>query len=298
MIDMTEYIACADIHISEDRPRYRKDDYFNTGLRKLSTTVDISNQCDARLLIAGDIFNSSRASTNAINRVIEVLQKATYTPIAVVGQHDLRFHSGRLTATPIYTLHLAGVIKLLDDRTDGKVTGVSWNSEVPDEHNDILLIHKCLTPGEPPFFLEDAISAEEMIRLHPQFRVIISGDYHVPFVTEGGDGNVVVNCGTLLRNKKNMLDYTPTIYRIGIGPNNVQIEPMLLPVQPAKEVFNLDQIEYDKEHGITIDTTKLKELMHGDSEHQPSLREVVKMLKPQSEVDIDDKLVEEVFDNA
>ena len=106
-----KYVAAADLHIRETAPRFRKDDYLQTGLTKLEWIVNLANKENATLLIAGDLFDTSKASFLVVNRIIEVLQKADYPPIVVNGQHDLLFHMG-LPDTPLFNLKLSELIRL------------------------------------------------------------------------------------------------------------------------------------------------------------------------------------------
>lgn len=254
-------LAAGDLHIDNGRPHYRRDDYWGTAQRKLKSIIDIANENDARLKIAGDIFNSSRASTHVINVTMAIFQKAKYLPCVVPGQHDLIHHTN-LAQTPLYNLHIAGALKIID-KVHNNVTGVGFEQPIPAEGNEFLLIHKCITEKEPPFFLEDAVSAKTMMDDYPDYKYIISGDYHPAHVHEK-DGRWLINTGTMLRNKKDQTKHKPTVWLIDTDENTVTgIE---IPHEPFDEVFDIEQIEYDIQHGIEIDTERLQQLMDADGE--------------------------------
>lgn len=296
------YLACGDLHITNDRPRYRTDDYLETCINKFTWHVSKANELDARLIIAGDLLDSNRVPVYVINLLIEILMDCCYTPYVIAGQHDMRYHQKNLQRTLIYNMHLSGTIKLLQDYGEGGVTGVGFGSEIPEEGNDILLIHKCVTPSDPPFFLPDAVKAADLARMHPQFKVIVSGDYHVPFVYNDDDlGTIVVNCGTMMRNKKDMQEHKPVANLIAIEDRSVKVTQIPVPVQPPEEVFNLDQIEYDAKHGITIDTSKLRELMQSTTEEHIKLDDIVYALGEENGVlenPIAQQIIEDVFENV
>jgi hypothetical protein len=259
------YLACADIHISEHKPRYRKDDYFAASCEKLKWAISQANEHEAQLIIAGDLFDSSKASVYVLNTVMGIIQAADKEPIVIAGQHDLRYHTS-LEKTPIYNLALSGDITLLISDSmkfhtstgTSIISGYSWEKEPqdPNFHTDILMLHHCCTPEEPPFFLEDATSAADLSKMYPNAKYIVCGDYHIPHHT----GNVI-NCGTFMRNKKDMLDHQPYVWLIDTDKD--EVKKIKVPIAPADEVFDIEAIAYDEEHGITVDTEKLKELMDG-----------------------------------
>lgn len=250
------WICCGDIHMRAVAPRYRIDDYWDTALSKLLWIIEYANNVDARVLIAGDLFDSSKASVGVVTTIASIFKEAKYTPYVVAGQHDLRYHT-YMEQTPIFNLLVSGVIRVISGYHEG-IVGVNFDEYIPDDiEADVLLIHKCITEDEPPFFLEDAISAKEMMDKYSNYKFIISGDYHVPFIRKK-DGRVLINCGTMLRNKKDMINYQPVIWHI----HGDIVDKINIPIK--QDVFDIESIEYDEKHGISIDTEKLKELMQSD----------------------------------
>ena len=107
-IEISEgFLGIADIHIKYIKPRYRIDDYKETCLNKIKWCVDYANKHNLRILIAGDIFDSVRERIYIVNKLIEILLKAKFTPIVGMGQHDLLFHSKNIDDSPLYTLLLS-----------------------------------------------------------------------------------------------------------------------------------------------------------------------------------------------
>lgn len=262
---MNRFIVCADLHIDSRCPRYRKDNYWETVQEKLLWIVATANDRNARLIIAGDIFDSSKCTQKVVNTVIAIFKEAKYVPYVVAGQHDLKFHTD-IEETPFFTLISAGVVRLIEGAYE-EFTGVGFGQEVPEKHTKFLIIHKSITPDEPPFFLPDAISAVDAFSKYAGYTYIVAGDYHVPFVKQKKSvrmNRYIINCGTMMRNTKDMKNYIPKIFEIDTDANTVsEIE---VPHEPFETVFDTEAIEYENTHGIQVDTARLAELMHAQAE--------------------------------
>ncbi len=252
------FIGCGDLHATKSTPRYRIDPYWETWQGKMRWIIKYANEVGARLLIAGDIFDTSRVSPDVINIVLAIFLEAYDVPYVVPGQHDLKYHTD-LDKCPLYTLALAGAVKIIGKFE--QFTGAGFGDPIPTDANKFLITHTTITEGDPPFFLQDAISAEKFMKQNKQFEIIISGDYHVPFSVKKGK-QLLINTGTLIRNKKNMHGYHPCIWDIMTGGSNpTTVERIEVPHERFLDVFDIEGIAYDKDHGIVIDTDKLKELI-------------------------------------
>lgn len=268
---VTRYIATADLHGRKNKPEYRTDeDYLETFLGKLSWIVNMANLQKARILIAGDIYDSSLCGSDVNNRVLSTLLKAKYKPYVVAGQHDLLYHTD-LHKTPLYNLELAGAVRIIHGEY-GQFTGVGFEEEIPSEANTILIMHKTITPGKPPFFLPDAMAAKTFIRRYKHFKYIVSGDYHPNHYTKLGDTHLI-NCGTIMRNKRDMVDHIPTVWLIDTLEDVVT--PLVVPHKPFEEVFDLEAIAYSKEHGIEINTEKIQKIIGAKEEDSLELSDIV-----------------------
>jgi hypothetical protein len=290
------FIGCGDLHAEKNTPTYRIDNYWETWQRKMLWIIDYANKKNARLLVAGDIFNTSRVGPDVTNIVLAIFQEASKVPYVVPGQHDLKYHTD-LEKCPLYTLELAGAVKIIEGR-DGMFTGAGFGDDIPDKKSKFLITHTTITEGEPPFFLEDAIAAKKFMRMHPQFQIIVSGDYHVPFHVNMGDRHLI-NTGTIIRNKKDMHAYIPYIWEIVLD-EEIIIDQIEIPHEPYNDVFDIESIEYDNDHGITIDTTKMKELIDSGIEAD-ELDTVVWTLYKQLKEDgvkLNKALVEEVLEEC
>jgi len=257
------YLCTGDLHANKNNPRYRIDTYWETWQSKVQWIIDTANKNNAITLIAGDIYDTSRMYADVINTVLELFSKFDIPPYVVAGQHDLLYHTSS-EKSPLNTLHLAGAVRWIGESSN--VVGVSFGENIPTIKKDICVIHKCITPKKPPFFLSDAISAKKFLKKNKQFNVVVSGDYHVPFTVKVGK-RVLINTGTIIRNKKDMEQYTPVVWILKYDHTAhrvVSVNKKVIPHEPYKKVFDIEAIQYEKEHNITIDTSKLVKLMKED----------------------------------
>ena len=232
-----KFLATADLHLRETTPRYRKDKYFVSQYEKIKWILDQSIQHRASILIAGDIFDTPKLPYSFTNIYLEILLDHPLSIYACVGQHDLRYHVNNLDNTPMGTLIAGNVITNLS-QSFIQISG--WGEKIPKEEKMILLTHRCVTPKEPPFFLEDAVSAESMLKSHPQYQYIISGDYHTPHVTQIKD-RWLINPGSVMRSNKDQEEHKPRVYLIDTTKGTV--EPIFIPIKPASEVFDFAKMD-------------------------------------------------------
>ncbi len=263
-------IACGDLHIREATPSMRiEEDFFHEVIEpKIEWVVEQSNKYQAPICIAGDIYDHAHPRYYLSNRVTQLFRKAQYGIYAVPGQHDMNFHSQLLMDTPYQSLIEAGVIQDVHGYVGNNpedyflVTGAGFGIE-PKFQADILLVHSCITENNPPFFLPDALSANEYLDKYPNYDIIISGDYHVSHVTEK-DGRLLVNCGPLFRKDKTQIDTRPKIYVINVDDKSY--EALYVPIQAGEDAFDLDKINRAKKIGVSeLDTSKLQQLITDNS---------------------------------
>jgi DNA repair exonuclease SbcCD nuclease subunit len=237
------YIVTSDWHVRGSNPKYRVDDYSESILNKIGWIVRMSNKYNADIILSGDIFNSIKVGTRIINRLIRILKKCKNKIYSILGQHDEEFHSNDLTATPYLTLMEAGVITNLGKNPINNIYGIGWGEDVPDEiktdEHSVLSIHHLVTHGDPAFFLEDdGISAEDMLDSFPEFKFIVTGDYHTPHVTEK-DGRILINSGCIGRSNKDQYDFKPRVYLL--DTEQAEVEELYIPVRAAEDVFSIPE---------------------------------------------------------
>lgn len=275
-----KFIASADWHLRETSPRYRRDKFYVTQYKKIQWILDQSIFYRAPILIAGDIFNSPKAPYEFTNTYLEILMNHPFRIYACAGQHDLRYHVNSIENTPLGTLAAGGVLTL----TSNDLIQISgWGAKIPKEKKRILLTHRCITPEAPPFFLEDAISAESMLRNHPNHQFIISGDYHVPHSTKIKE-RWLVNPGSVMRSNKDQENHKPRVYLIDTKENTVK--PLFIPIKPASEVFDFAKIERDDktDQAVISEFVKAIKVKSNRPNFPRILKQVVEKANPNDQV--------------
>ena len=282
-------VGAGDIHIRENTPQMRVEESFFEEIvfPKLEWLVQVTNDNNAILAIAGDIFDSAFTRYELTNRVIDLLRKVKNGVVAVPGQHDMNYHSQNLIDTPYQSLISSKVIKNIheglyyQDRVN--FLGFGFGATIPLENKinaEVLLTHFPITEGAPPFFMEEAMSARDFIEQAATYftgKIIISGDFHQAHVTTH-NGVTLFNCGPFYRKEKTQIDVKPRVYLI--NPRDYSYETLYVPIKSGDRSFDLEKIKRSEEIGITndVDTTKLKELMQDSSTNSLNFEDVVSMV--------------------
>jgi len=261
------YIAAADLHIRSNRPQFRKDDYFGTVCRKFKQIVYLCNKYKADLIIAGDFFDHVKVGHKVVNMILSILQKLNGKILLVAGQHDMSFHTLDLSSSPLQTLIYNCKVILLKKDTPFKngndnIYGCSFG-EIPiyPEKDSILVIHRTITPKEPPFFLTEAISADEAFNTFPGYSLIISGDYHSAFIVKKSK-NALINCGPMMRQSIDQMELQPKVWLINTDANRI---------------VRKEESEFSKDLGELIETLK-------NQANRPDYKSNVKLLMDKSNI--------------
>jgi len=235
------WIFAADLHLSANTPRFRKDDYPMVGLRKLEFLLQTAEERGAMLGIAGDVFDKSSGPIWFLNAIINLLLRYPNVRVfCVSGNHDQAFHQLDLQRSQLGTLIEAGLIKLVSPvEYFGGVNlyGRSWGEEYPvpgDTGINILMAHETVTEHTPPPWLS-AVTAMEMIDSHPGFDFIITGDFHEKFKITY-KGCTLVNTGPMLRASIDKKDFKPSCWWI----KGKEVTEVPIPIEEG--VFDLSGI--------------------------------------------------------
>lgn len=284
-------IACADLHIKSNRPQYRKDDYFQTAINKFKQIINIANKHDAILIVAGDFFDSVTVGHKVVNNILEALEKLKNKCYVCAGQHDLSYHTHDLSSSPLQTLiytkkiillNQNNPLKIFKDEEEEWLYGCSFEQEPvkPKYENSILVIHKSITPEKPPFFLPDALSAEDAIDKYTGYYLIISGDFHEPFSLHKY-GNVLINCGPMLRQNIDQTELKPRVWLVDtIKQRHKQI---FLDIEPAELVFSLEEIGQKKESNFSKELEELVKILKSKS-NNPDYKKTVRLVMDKEKV--------------
>jgi DNA repair exonuclease SbcCD nuclease subunit len=289
-----KFLVTADWHIRKENPKYRKDAFFETQLRKIPQIVDFANEQDMMIILAGDIYDSPKAGYGTTNAVTKILKQLTYPIITCFGNHDTTFHSQDLSNTPYGNLLVNKIIRENFETQDVAFRSLGWEAKTPEIIKgkiNILVGHVSVFEKEVPFWCADGVSAKGVEKKYPGFDYYIFGDIHIPFATDR-----IINPGSLTRTTIGQVDFKPRFYILDITHPST-IVYVELDIEPSEAVFDLDQQELDKIKDVKalnsfIDTIKYS----GDKpKFRNVLDEVVKQADASAEVvEIINEVLEEI----
>lgn len=244
---MFDFIAAADLHLTNQRPEKRKGDYFKHILTKFDQILVTTKRLTHTnlLVVAGDFFDSPTVSYDTTREVIKIIKQHNVDILAIPGQHDLRYHQSGLKNTPLGVLIESGFVSTTNnsDFSDFNITLAGWNEE-PTEEADILVIHKTVTEEFGLFPGHDYTNAKTILKQYPWAKIIISGDNHVPHLVKYKN-RFQLNCGSMVRKTKEQIDCIPAIWGVKINPK-IKIQQLPLNIKPSSEVFDFDKIEQEE----------------------------------------------------
>jgi hypothetical protein len=178
-------IITADLHLREDRPQCRTDDYFAAQAKKIEWLCELQEKYDCPILDAGDIFNKSKPSPYLLQWAIRNLPNNFHT---IPGNHDLPNHNlESYEKSGICVLEFANTIKFHSfiQTTNFNLWSIPWGCKIPPGpilpkfKNDInvLLTHIMTWTGREPYpgANKDGNSALSLLKKYKQFDLIVTG---------------------------------------------------------------------------------------------------------------------------
>lgn len=244
------FTAISDLHFSDKRPKYRKDDYLETCFSKLKQILDFTIESDSNvLLMAGDIFDYPTVPRHVVTDMQTLLSRYAVRILVIPGQHDLRYHAKGIKNTPLGNIVSSGMMELLSPDCPIEIEGVrfvgrGWEEEITCE-GDVLTTHQMVTkkgplwPGQTDF-----VSAAGLLNQYKGFGCIISGDNHKPHYLVSRDKRLQVNCGSIMRSSKDQVDYKPLIWTI--DTDGWDFKSTKLDIQNAKNAFDFSKMALDE----------------------------------------------------
>ncbi len=219
-----KFIACADLHLRQDKPRCRQDDdWLGFQESRLNSVADYANEYDCPVFIAGDLFNKPVVPEEIVNMFIDFCKKVNNGVYAIAGNHDLLYHSMKyLNKSSIGILfNMASISDKLHVFDSKYISYANFGENIQGEGKELLVIHQLTFPDKnkiPPN--TEALSAEELLDIYPDYTYILTGDCHIPFVYSK-DNRYVINPGHLDIQKNNELD-TPRIYFVDTEKQSIK----------------------------------------------------------------------------
>lgn len=228
-------ILTSDWHLREDTPVCFTGDFQKEQWDAVQFISDLQVKYDCSVIHAGDLFHHWKPSPWLISKTLIFLPQQFLT---IYGQHDLPQHNWDLRdKSGIHTLEKAERLKVLSGCHYGQEPDFKNNSEgVPSmilnkgksNYKRILVWHKMNYQGRIPWPGCVDPTAYKLLRKYPQYDLILTGDNHNPFV-EQFEGRVLVNPGSLTRQKADQIKHTPRVYLWYAEDNSVV--PVYIPIQ-------------------------------------------------------------------
>jgi len=265
----------SDVHLRTSPTRNRIDNFLETQFNKLEWCFELAKKENCELFLqGGDLFDSPRASDDLKRRLQTLLRKYRINFCCIFGQHDIYHHRNDLSNTPLGVVESSGLISILSDTPavfgDVNIYGASWDQPIPPIQNkdafNVLVIHKMVIQNE-----EDKIwhgqqnySTARILLAKNDYDLILSADNHHHF-TDTYNNKTLLNLGSMTRLTSAQMEHKPQVAILDTSKNEYKI--YYIPIKPAEEVFNIEQIEKNRETGEIND--KIREyvdLLGGNSE--------------------------------
>jgi len=267
---MTEItiLTAGDIHISDENPRARIDNYKEAILGKLDQLRILASKLKAdAVMLTGDLYNLKKPTNNshALNRELISLFSSFRCPVYIIpGNHDLTANDlDTLHRQPISVLFASGALKNLSHekiiKKDLKVSleGIPFTQDLnlasleitPREGFDaqVCLMHLYTGPESGNVFKERLYGYKELAVLSPDIYVL--GHYHIDQGIQWQDDKCFINLGSISRGTlhEDRIEHEPKFGIIKITKENDKVkiiaESKNIKIQPPEEVFDLEKKE-------------------------------------------------------
>ena len=272
-----------DVHLADRPPSVRVDTYKQDILDKLDWIVTKTNESDAEcLVLLGDVFHIKRPDRNShklVQETSEVLTQCNVPVRIVPGNHDVMQDSMEsLPSQPLGTLALHPSISLVSGPDpDFPMFGVPYfdpnmenfeywveqyrKEQGPDKYQ-FIIAHQAIFPKkEEPIY--DYVSAERWATEfeakwtaygHIHSRMKAGAFYKIPHP----DGQVSWFCnnGAISRGSlhEETINRKLAVTMFDSENEKTQFVSIPIPYKPAKEVFNMETVEFQEQRDAMVDS--------------------------------------------
>lgn len=250
-------ISIGDVHLADKTPKFRKDNYKETGLNELRLirAVCIENNVDVALC-TGDIFHDKSATKNSHSLVKEAIHIFASFPCpvySVVGNHDIAYNRlESLTKQPLGVLFESGALKRLDRITvkGVDIVGIHFDEKntyetlYTSKHEDrplIAVCHALANPEGGDFFGEQVFSYNQLAEQGSP-DVYVFGHFHQDQGIQTVGKKQFINLGAIARGALNK-DNVDRQVKVGLiqYTKTFKCSEIPLNVLPGDEIFNIER---------------------------------------------------------
>jgi len=295
-LDKFDCLFCSDLHIRPDTPVGRKEGYLDHMVKKLKYMITVANRYKVPVVVAGD-FGHRAGVRNwppwLLSTVINTIKDLDNNIYVIPGQHDLPNHNLEyLSLSGLHTLATA-----LDNFHIQYQTGLYWTGtfymeafcwgtplyyqKLPKDDEDVKHVAVChmMVVEEDLWAGQDAPKAKKIIEKYP-YDLMVFGDNHNDFVYEHPNGNVLLNCGAMMRSKRGEEKRIPKFYLWNVESN--WIKTVEFPIEPDVWVQDV-RLDIKKEQSQDIFTDSLKKTEDIDLDFTINVEKKIK----QNNIDIE-----------
>lgn len=245
-----DVILTSDWHLRETTPLCRTDHFWKAQWDKVCEVAEIQRKYNCPVLHAGDLFHHWKPSPHLLSVAMELLPDDFYT---VYGQHDLPQHNLELShKSGIHTLEMAGKVKVLAKMHWGQEF-VPYTEYFEIKGHNILTWHH-MAYQVKPFPGASGGMARGLLKKHPEYDLIVTGDNHKTFVEEY-ERRLLVNPGSLTRQTSDQVDHEPCVFLYyvegGGSTLNQRVEKVIL--KHEKGVISREHIEREERRDERIE---------------------------------------------
>lgn len=257
-----------DLHFNSRAPKRRLDfDYLETMMAKLSRALKALKDCHA-IIQVGDFFDTPTVSDYTKVSAMGVLDYHDRMIYTIAGQHDITGHSlTTLKNSPLKVLAAAGYVQILGSEStrvgDVNLYGASFGQEVPEAEDgfNVLVTHRMI--GNRQLYPDQELESPRVfLRQHPDYDLVLCGDYHYRFSDKYRD-QVIVNPGVLIRKSLTDIDmgHTPAVAIFDTYDRSLKF--VEIKHDPAAAIFDLTRTEKKSEIDIAAFINRFKDISPG-----------------------------------
>ena len=223
---MRKIIAVGDLHLRDDTPVCRTDDYMEAMVSKMKFLRSFEDEKTV-FVFPGDVFHKWKSSPYLLSLAIETFPKNS---IAVAGNHDLPGHNAdRLCQSSLNVLNSANRIDIIRDPivlSDGVIFRGFWEGDEleftweedgePNDYLKVAIAHTMVWSKEKPYpDVEPEANVKNVMKKLKGFDLIVTGDNHKNFIVETST-QTLINAGSVMRMTADQKDHKPSIYEYDI----------------------------------------------------------------------------------
>lgn len=270
---MFKLLFFTDSHYTGRNPASRKDNLFETSLRKTNDIIQIGIDNDVDVYMhGGDFFDTPDISDNIAGIVGELYRKFPKKVIVVPGNHDIRGNNiNTLEQTKLGLLGRLGIVQILNygqkvifekDGMTFQITGspshfgINRNKEMfilkeKETGIDVAIhvAHAMILRDSANF--GDYVPVNE-IQNETKADITLSGDFHLGFNTIHHQGKYFANPGAMVRKYSFLeeIERTPQVALVTVDDDkNISIRMIpLKTAQSGHDVLDRSRIMLQKEY--------------------------------------------------